>query len=260
MVSQSFSLESFEYFLLILTRVATFVFIAPFYSQRGVPNQVKIGVSALLSILVLFTIEPEEAEYISEIGFAVLVVKEALTGFLIGWAANICNYILMFAGNLIDMDIGISMATQFDPTYNTQVTITGNIYTQCVFMLLITSGMYRLILRTLIDTFSVIPLGGTVFRTDVLVEALTLYLVDVFLLGFRIMMPIFGAILVMNCVLGIMAKVAPQMNMFSVGIQIKVFCGLGILFVMVFLFPDVAEMLFSEMRLMMGNMLDGMRG
>ena len=54
---------------------------------------------------------------------------------LIGFAANICNSIILFAGNIIDMDIGLSMVTEFDPTMNTQVTITGNLYNYFILLL-----------------------------------------------------------------------------------------------------------------------------
>ena len=55
-------------------------------------------------------------------------MKEGITGLLIGLAANVCNSIILFAGNIIDMDIGLSMATEFDPINNAQVTLTGNLY------------------------------------------------------------------------------------------------------------------------------------
>ena len=259
MVTHAFSLVDFEYFLLILVRIATFVFIAPFFSQDGVPNMTRIGFSALVSLLVLQVLQPAQAYEVSDVfGYGALVLKEAMTGLLIGYAANICNYIVMFAGNIIDMDIGLSMVSMFDPGTNVQMTITGSIYNQVILVLLIVSNMHHYILRAVIDSFTLIPLGGTVFRSDVLLEGMIVYFTDLFVLGFRIMMPIFATMLIVNVVLGIMAKVAPQMNMFSIGVQIKIIAGLLILFVMVFLFPEVAEMVFDEMKLQMANMVDGL--
>ena len=70
---------------------------------------------------------------------------------------------------------------------------------------------------------------------------------DIFVLGFRIFLPIFACIMILNCVLGIMAKVAPQMNMFVVGMQLKVFVGLVLLFLTMQLFAGAADFLFDEM-------------
>lgn len=62
----------------------------------------------------------------------------------------------------------------------------------------------------------------------------------------------------MNCVLGIMAKVAPQMNMFSVGMQLKVLVGFIVLFLTVFLLPSVADYIFSEIKTMVKLIAEGM--
>ncbi len=259
MVQEAFTLLTVEYFLLILVRIATFVFIAPFFSQEGVPAMTRIGLSAIVSMMIYYAVAPDQPiEYSDVFGYAVLVFKEALTGLLIGFGCYICNSIVLFAGNIIDMDIGLSMVSTFDPTMNAQITVTGNIYNQVVMVMLVLSDMHQYILRAVIDSFHLVPLGGAVFRSDVLLEAMIVYLTDLFVLSFRIMMPIFTTMLVVNCVLGVMAKVAPQMNMFSIGVQIKIIVGILVLFVLVFLFPEVVDMIAKEIRLTIANFLDGL--
>ncbi len=78
MINYSFNLANLEYFLLILIRISMFIYIAPFYGMRGVPNQVKIGLSFFVSILV-YQATPLHAiiEYQSVWGYAVVVIKEA---------------------------------------------------------------------------------------------------------------------------------------------------------------------------------------
>jgi flagellar biosynthetic protein FliR len=128
MVELGFSLVNFEYFLLILVRITAFIYAAPLYGQTGVPNQVKIGLSFLLSVMLFPIVEHPDLEYADVIGYAVYVLIEGITGLLIGFSASICNSIVLFAGNIIDMDIGLSMATEFNPEMNNEVTITGNLY------------------------------------------------------------------------------------------------------------------------------------
>lgn len=101
MVQYSFSLENFEIFILILVRVSCFVYIAPFYGMSNVPNQVKIGLSAMIALLVSGFADVSQVEYTGLIGYAVIVLKEGITGLLIGLAANVCNSIILFAGNKI---------------------------------------------------------------------------------------------------------------------------------------------------------------
>lgn len=258
MVELNFSLIDFEYMLLILVRIASCVYIAPFFGQRGVPNQAKIGLSLFLSI-VLYNVVPHPVlEYSSEIGYGIAVLKEAITGLLIGFAANICNSIVIFAGNIIDMDIGLSMASTFNPDMSVQTTVTGNLYYYIVFAFMIASNTHLYILRAVADSFYVVPIAGALFEWDSLLVSMTKYITDLFIIGFRIFLPIFATMMILNCILGIMAKVAPQMNMFSVGIQMKVLVGYIVLFLVIFMFPSVAEMVFDEIKTMVVLIIEGM--
>ena len=78
------------------------------------------------------------------------------------------------------------------------------------------------------------------------------------LIGFRIFLPIFACMMILNCILGILAKVAPQMNMFAVGMQMKILIGLGVLFLTVSLLPGIASFIFTEMKKMMVLFIEGM--
>ena len=71
-------------------------------------------------------------------------------------------------------------------------------------------------------------------------------------------MPVFACIMILNSVLGIMAKLSPQMNMFAVGMQLKIIIGLIILGITVILLPAVANYIFTEMKVMIVTMIKGM--
>ena len=258
MIDLSFSLIDFEYILLITVRIASFVFVAPFFSQKGVPAQAKVGLSFLTALILFNVVPPPEQVFSGVLGYGVAVLNEGITGLLIGFAAYICNSIVVFAGNIIDMDIGLSMAQQYSPDMNMQMTATGDLYFYLIFALLIASGMDRYLLRVACDSFYVVPIGGAVFEWDSLLLSMTTYMGDLFVLGFRIFLPVFAVIMIMNCILGVMAKVAPQMNMFSIGIQLKILVGYIILFLMIFLFPSVADMVFDEIKKMVVLFIEGM--
>lgn len=79
-----------------------------------------------------------------------------------------------------------------------------------------------------------------------------------FVIAFRIVLPVFACMMILNCILGIMAKVAPQMNMFAVGMQMKVLLGLTVLFLTVMLLPGISDFVFKEMKRMIVSMIEGM--
>lgn len=258
MINYSFSIETLEYFLLILVRIASFVYIAPIFGDSAVPRQVKIGLSAFVALFMYNIVDRPQLAYISVVGYAVIVLKEGITGLLIGFAAYICNSIVLFAGNVIDMDIGLSMATEFNPVTNSEVTITGNFYYYLVLLMLLISDMHDYILRAVCDSFSVVPLGGAEFDLTHLLHTMTKYMGDLFIIGFRIFLPFFACIMILNCVLGIMAKVAPQMNMFSIGMQLKILVGLSVMFLTIFLLPNIANFVFNEIKTMVVMIIEGM--
>ena len=253
----SISQLNLEYFLLVLVRITSFIFIAPFYGQTNVPQRVKLGLSVFLSIII-FNLSPGEVpSYESVLDYGGFIVMEGITGLLIGFSAYICNSIILFAGRVIDTDVGLSMAQIFDPATNTQVTITGSMYQYFLMALMIVSNMHIFLLNAITDSFKLIPIGG-------LNPQLTMYntfigfLKDYFIIGFRIVLPIFVVILLLNCAMGIMTKIASQIHMFSVGIQIKVLGGFLILFATVSLLPSIANMIFEEMQEMVVSIIKDM--
>lgn len=259
MIDYTFSLLTFEYYLLVLVRIASFVAVAPFFGLNSVPTRVKAGFSALFAILIA-QVMPGELAYDGVIGYAVIAVKETITGLTLGMMANACTYIIGFAGHMIDMQIGLSMAQEYNPMTRTQDSITGNMYYYAIMLLLIISDLYHYIIKAAADSFTLIPVNAQLFQWEYLADGMITLIADLFIIGFRIMLPVFACCMVMNCILGIMAKVAPQMNMFAVGIQIKIFAGYAVLVVTVLLLPRAAGMIGEEIKSMLRMVVKGMYG
>ena len=259
MINYSFTAYDLEYFLLILVRVACFVYVAPFFSMRNTPSNVKVALSFFTALLLYQALTPAEAVvYSSLMEYSVIVLKEALVGLLIGLAANICTTIVNFAGSIADMETGLSMVTLMDPTSRESTSITGVLYQYVLMLMMIATGMYRYLFRALADTFTLIPVNGAVFHADSLVDSMLGFLSDYVILGFRIVLPIFCSILLLNAVLGVLAKVSPQMNMFAVGIQLKILVGLSVLFLTAGILPGMADFIFEEIRQLILAFVEGM--
>lgn len=259
MINFSFSVHDLEYFLLIFTRVSCFVFIAPFFGMNNTPARIRIGISFFISMLIYQVLTPAPAIIVGTVmEYALVVIKEALTGLLVGFGANICMAVVNFAGSVADMETGLSMVTLLDPATRENTSITGVLYQYVFMMMLIASGMYRYLLGALVDTFSLIPVNGAVFHSESLLNSMVQFLSDYIIIGFRIILPIFCTILLLNAVLGVMAKVSPQMNMFAIGIQIKILTGLTIIFLTVGMLPGAADFLYREMKKMMESFIGGL--
>ena len=261
MVQYAFDLNSFEYFLLIMVRITSFIVVAPFFGLNSAPGRYRIGFAGLISLLIYQIILPKnELVYSGVFSFAALAIKEVCVGLLIGYAGNICNTIMLSAGKMIDMNIGLSMASEYDPTTQSESSVLSNMYNYLLILLMIASNMHLFIFRTIVDSYSVIPIGEAVFNLDHLLESMIQFMTDTFVIAFRIFLPVFAVTMILNVILGILAKVAPQMNMFSIGMQLKLLVGLVVMFLTVFLLPDVANYVFKEMKIMLKLFVQGMSG
>lgn len=125
-------------------------------------------------------------------------------------------------------------------------------------LFMIISGLYQYLIRALADTFTLIPINGAVFKREALLESILLFLGDYIAIGFRIILPIFCAMIFLNCVLGVLAKVSPQLNMFAIGMQLKVLVGLVILFLSVRMLPVLSDNIFTQMKRMIVSFVEGM--
>lgn len=250
----TFTVEQFEFYLVILARISMFIYSAPFFSIGSVPQRVKIGLSAALAYLVFTMLPYEPLQYVGSIGFLLLVAKDAIAGLIMGMFANICTHILSFAGQIIDMEIGFSMATEYDPTTRMTVSLTSNIYNYAVMLVMLVTRLHYYIVGALLDSFQVIPVGGAALNPGIYRLMLN-FIADFCVIGFRIALPVFAALMIVNTVLAILVRVAPQMNMFVIGMQLKVLIGLAVLTVMVMRLDAISDFIFDEMMTMLKSVI-----
>lgn len=247
MFDYEIAINYWEVFLLILVRVASFVYTAPFFSLSGVPQRVKIAISFFISIII-YTLVPERTlEYSTAIEYAIIIMKESIVGLLLGFVCTVCVRVISFAGHIIDLNMGFSMANMYDQTLREQISVTGNLYYYTVWLLMIISGLYQFLISAIVDTYSIIPVNSVTVNLT-LYDSFLKVIMNYFVIGFRIALPVFIGIMLVNAILGILTKVAAQLNMFAIGMQIKVLAGLGILFVTVGLLPVVSDFIMDMMK------------
>lgn len=259
MINYSFSMKELEYFMLIFCRVSGLIYIVPFFSMNNTPRRVRVGLSFLVTVLLYYSMaEKPVLVYDTLLEYAILVLKEVITGLLMGFACNICTTVVGFAGRVIDMETGLSMASLMDPTTKENMSISGMIYSYSLTLMLMISGIYEYVLKALAESFTLIPIAGAIFHTDKLLDAMLKFMADYVMIAFRICLPIFAVMILLNALLGILAKVAPQMNMFSVGMQMKVLVGLTMLFLTTGMLPGISDMIYTEIKIMMVAFVEAM--
>jgi flagellar biosynthetic protein FliR len=108
-----------------------------------------------------------------------------------------------------------------------------------------------------VETFKVIPLGGVVFSASIY-DTILGFVGDYFVIGFRIALPVFCVTLLLNIILAILARVSPQMNMFVVGMQLKIFAGIFAVLFTIIMMPAVSTAIEQEIHTLLSSLVRGM--
>jgi flagellar biosynthetic protein FliR len=218
-------------FLLVLFRCLGFMLITPVFGRREIPAQAKIGLSALLSIVVY--------PFVHDIYFdnnlwiiATIALKEFMTGITMGYAAFLLFSSLYLAGEIIDMEMGFGIVNVLDVQSNTQVPLMGNYFYIVTILLFLTVNGHHVLISAIMKSYDLLPLGGVVLQEG-LIKEIVISFKDMFLLGVRIALPVVSVIFFTDLALGIIARTVPQMNVFMVGLPLKITVGL-ISMIMVF--------------------------
>lgn len=245
-VSEGVLLNTVEVFLLIFVRMTGLFVVAPIFSRRNIPSYLKIGFSFMLALILVNTIKVQELEFSNIFEYFLLVLKEFLVGLTLGYVSYLIFTAILLAGQMIDMQVGFGVVNVIDPISNIQVPITSNFYfILCMLIFLILRG-HHILIRALFYSYDFVPLGQAVFGNDLLDDIMRMF-GNVFLISFRIGAPILAAILISDVALGVISKTVPQLNVFVVGMPLKILLGLIVIVLTVPMFVSLVETLIRGM-------------
>lgn len=237
-------------YALVFARMAGLVF-NPIYGRKGIPNSVKIVI--ILGItLVLTPVLPRPAIAGGLPMFVVLfeIIKEFSVGFVFGFVFQLFYYMLLFVGDVMDMQFGLSMAKIFDPGTNIQMSVSGNVLNIIFVMFVFASGSHLTLIRLFTTSYAVVPMGTAVLGPAAGAHFASMF-IRVFELALKLALPFVAAELVLEVSMGILMKLIPQIHVFVINIQAKVL--LGLLLIILFAGP-ISSFLDSYILIMLESM------
>lgn len=215
------------YILLIFTRMTAFMGVAPYFSIRNVPPLARGALAFVLAILIYPVIPLPKIENFYLLSFVLFLAGEALAGLILGYTAAIIFSAIKMAGQLIDIQIGLAMASIFDPQSGSQNTLLSQfLYTIAVLTFMIIDGHHHL-LQSLVKSYEFLPLAAFKFAEEQLVKQIVNTFTGVFIIALKIAAPILAVLIIVDLSLGLVARTVPQLNVFILGFPLKI--GLGII-------------------------------
>ena len=212
---------------LIFLRILSALIAAPVFGHKAIPAVSKVFISFVIAYIVFNSVNSPEITLDFNVWWiATTALKEIITGLIIGYTLNFIFYGINFAGSLIGFDIGLAMATIFNPVDESSGNVIGQlVYFLALLMFFIING-HHYVIQGLAYSFHVIPLSEATIKESV-VELLIKYSATVFIIAVKISAPILVSYFLIHIAEGILARIIPQMQVFFVTYPIKI--GVGFL-------------------------------
>ncbi|WP_296865026.1 flagellar biosynthetic protein FliR [Thermosyntropha sp.] len=244
-----------ESFLLVLSRMSGLFLIAPIFSSRQIPARVKIFVLLVLAATMAYFVPVEYAFTIETPGyFVAAIVVEIITGFTIGFVAYLVFAAIQLAGQIMDMQMGFGIVNVVDPQTGTQIPLMGNLTQTLALLIYLCIDGHHYLLQALAQSYQVVPVLGFHFNQDFwdLLVAISAYM---FVIAVKIAMPFVAALLTADIAMGFIARTVPQMNVFIVGLPLKILLGLFMLIILLPVYIWIYGILFSHFFAYLDNVI-----
>ncbi len=236
---------------LISVRIAMFFVLAPPFSYQWFPMQVKAGLAIFLSLV----IAPQAAAHYtpgSTGTFIVNVITEAATGALLGFLVYLVFAAIQSSGALLDQFGGFQAAQQYDPAADISGAQFSRLFQMMALALLFASDGYQLVIEGLVRSFQAVPLT-MVFDWSQPAQTMMNSVSEMVVAALQIAGPILVVLFVANVGLGLLSRVAPAMNVYTLGppalaLLTVVLCGIGIVAL-----PTIVESLAQQVTQLIGG-------
>ncbi len=221
------TLKEIGSFILVLSRILSLIATYPLFGSKLLPTQAKVGLAFFLA-LSIYPIVDIQYNFNNLIQFIGYMTIEVIIGIIISYSVSILLYSLSFVGDLIDYQNSFIVAREFDPFFFVPMSITGEIFFVTFLLIFIYIGGLSFSFYTIAQSFKWInPYNIHLLNDNVLVYVIKLITLF-FVIGFKLSAPILSALIVTTIILSIIARTVPQINIFIVGIPLKV--GISLVF------------------------------
>jgi flagellar biosynthesis protein FliR len=206
-------------------RVLTLFSVLPVIAQKSVPVRLRIGLAFLIAFCAQASIPPMAPIALDSAAAFGAVLQQVLIGASLGFAVRVVFAAVEFAGEVIGLQMGLNFASFFSPMSGGEETAVSRFFGISISWLFIVSGGHLLVIAALVQSFGAFPVTDEPFAFLRAVEPQR-WGAEIFSLGLWIALPLVAMLLFTNLVLGVISRVAQQMNVFAIGFPITLGVGL----------------------------------
>jgi flagellar biosynthetic protein FliR len=221
------SVQQLLVFFLILARIAGIFIQAPVFNSRSFPFYAKTAVAIWISLLLWFVVPIYQTLPDTPLAFILAAAFEVAIGFTIGFICNMIFLSIQAAGEIMDLQMGLSVATALDPIFGAVISVIGRFSFFIALIMFISVDGHHLILSAFNQSFTALPVGKFAnFSSPYLVQQIIFLGSALWKTAIMLAAPAVLLIFISDFTFGIVSRVAPQVNVFMLGFQVKPTLGL----------------------------------
>lgn len=236
--------------MLVFVRIGGLMISAPIFSHASVPVRVRVLFSVLLAyLLVGFVPGPLPPDIGHPVAFIVAIGVEALTGAMLGFAAQFVFWSVQYAGEIIGYQMALALAKAYNPIDGMHSNPVGRFLMTSMLLVFLLLDGHHYVLQALVRSFEVVPLAGANLAAG---GPLMLdWTGTFFMTALQLASPFMITIFLVDASLGVFARVAPQADLFSVALPVKLIVGMSMMVFFVGNFvpmiPEFIQQMFAYM-------------
>ena len=213
-------------FFMILTRVSSFFVILPFFSWKTIPVRVKVALAFLLSVFfTMITPINFDCSQVKPLQAVLFLVYESIYGLAIGLMVLILFSVIKVSGQIIEMEMGLTMGSVFDPTTGEENQPFGILMETLFILIFLAMDGHHLFLMVISRSFEAFP-AGTIPTLATLVDGIVQSFTVMFITALRLAAPLLAISMMLLVALAVLARVVPEMDILFISMTLRVTVGL----------------------------------
>lgn len=239
---QLIPLDQFQTFLVCTARVAGFIGAIPVYFSNQTPARIKVSLVFAISLL-LFPILSLDLPTVSfsPVSFLLLTINETILGMLLGLMSRLVFTAVEFGGTVIGYQMGFAAANVFDPQHQSQISLISQFQNVFAILIFLALDGHHLFIKIAARSYQLLPPGDLNLSGEAIPFLMELTS-RMFELGLQFSAPVLAVLLLSGLILGILARVFPQLNVFLLSFPLNI----GIAFIVIALTLDMVSSLLSR--------------
>jgi flagellar biosynthetic protein FliR len=206
-------------------RVAALFTVAPVFSSRAIPVRGKIALAFFVALAAQASFPDMPVIGFDDPQALAIVVQQVGVGLAMGFAVRVVFAAVEVAGEVVGFQMGLNFAAFFDPTIGAQSSAVARFFGQMTSLLFLAMNGHIMVLLAIIQSFKSFPVDRNFLESLARMKLHRLG-AELFASALWIALPMVGILMFVNLALGVISRVAPQINIFAVGFPITLVVGL----------------------------------